>query len=300
MYASLICIILYKGCIKLHTAAIRDMSRDYHMISYFLNFPLDISCTQFLTSPSHSKTVPNTPISHPVVATETLGSNGFVLHYSGSQSQIDNISGWSHKEADITKESHDLGTDSVLVSVLKEGNTERQKYIEEDHQVETGLLSELPSEFFQQTRSSSSNSSTSSPDSVKEEEKRNIGENSEKFTITQKPADSNITNFIFDEPEPSLLQEAAEFSLFEPSQLSVGRPSILSTLPPSSKSSHNKERSVREKRVSWNMSDKEDDGLRHQSIEVVEEQTGDMMSKQTVATEEATEQRELTVVSIWL
>ena len=275
------------------------MSHDYHMILYFLNFPLDISCTQFLTSPSHSKTLPNTPISHPIVSTETLGSNGFVLHYSGSQSQIDSISGWSHKETDITKESHDLVTDSALVSVLKEENTETQKYIEDGHQVETGLLSELPSEFFQRTRSSSSShSSTPSPNSVKEEI-RNIGGNNEKFAITQKPVDFNLTNFIFDEPEPSLLQEAAEFSLFEPSQLSLGRPSILSTLP-SSKSSHDKERSVREKRVSWNMSDKEDDSLRHQSIEVVEEQTGDMMSKQKVATEEAIEQRETTVVSSWL
>ena len=67
----------------------------------------------------------------------------------------------------------------------------------------------------------------------------------------------------------------------------------MSTLP-SSKSTDNKERSVREKRVSWNMSDKEDDSLRHHSIEVVEEQTGDMMSKE----KEATGQREPTVVNI--
>lgn len=264
------------------------MSHDYHMILFFHNFPVDISCTQFLTSPSHSKTVPNTPVSHSVVTTETLGSNGFVLHYSGSQSQIGNISGWSHKETDITKESHDLDTDSALVSVLKEENTETQKYNESGHQVETGLLTELPSEFFQQTRSSSSShSSTPTPNSIKEEEIRNIGENN------KKPVDSSVTNFIFDEPEPSLLQEAAEFSLFEPSQLSLVRPSIMSTLP-SSKSTDNKERSVREKRVSWNMSDKEDDSLRHHSIEVVEEQTGDMMSKE----KEATGQREPTVVNI--
>ena len=269
------------------------MSHDYHMILDFLNFPLDISCTQFLTSPSHSKTVPNTPVSHSVVTMETLGSNGFVLHYSGSQSQTGNISGWSHKETDITKESHDLDTDSVLVSVLKEENTETQTYNEGGHQVETGLLSELPSEFFQQTRSSSSShSSTPTPNSIKEEEIRSIGENN-KFAIAQKPVDSCVTNFIFDEPEPSLLQEAAEFSLFEPSQLSLVRPSIMSTLP-SSKSTNNKERSVREKRVSWNMSDKEDDSLRHHSIEFVEEQTGDMMSKE----KEATEQREPTVVNI--